>query len=263
MKVAILYICTGKYNQFFKGFFESCEKYLLKDIAQLEYYVFTDDMSLSDEVNVHLIKKECAGFPADSLFRFDMFLQVRQELEKADYIYFFNSNAEFKASVGEEILPLNGEKLVGAEWPAKRKPFNHPMFYPYERNKHSTAYIAPHESKPYIYYMGGINGGVSTDYIGMIETLSENIRNDYENGIIAIVHDESHINKYFRRHNCKVLSAEYCYPEEWIVNGFSPKIIFRDKVKIDPYFNKGRDYSLKGKIKKSIMLVCRAVQWYI
>ena len=63
MKVAILYICTGKYNQFFKGFFESCEKYLLKDIAQLEYYVFTDDMSLSDEANVHLIKKECAGFP--------------------------------------------------------------------------------------------------------------------------------------------------------------------------------------------------------
>ena len=51
MKVAILYICTGKYNQFFKGFFESCEKYLLKDIAQLEYYVFTDDMSLSDEAN--------------------------------------------------------------------------------------------------------------------------------------------------------------------------------------------------------------------
>ena len=68
MKVAILYICTGKYNQFFKGFFESCEKYLLKDIAQLEYYVFTDDMSLSDEANVHLIKKECAGFPADFSF---------------------------------------------------------------------------------------------------------------------------------------------------------------------------------------------------
>ena len=116
MKVAILYICTGKYNQFFKGFFESCEKYLLKDIAQLEYYVFTDDMSLSDEANVHLIKKECAGFPADSLFRFDMFLQVRQELEKTDYIYFFNSNAEFKAPVGKELLPLNGEKLVGAEF---------------------------------------------------------------------------------------------------------------------------------------------------
>ena len=109
MKVAILYICTGKYNQFFKGFFESCEKYLLKDIAQLEYYVFTDDMSLSDEANVHLIKKECAGFPADSLFRFDMFLQVETRIrEERINIYFFNSNAEFKAPVGKELLP--------AEW---------------------------------------------------------------------------------------------------------------------------------------------------
>ena len=263
MKVAILYICTGKYNQFFKGFFESCEKYLLKDIAQLEYYVFTDDMSLSDEANVHLIKKECAGFPADSLFRFDMFLQVRQELEKTDYIYFFNSNAEFKAPVGKELLPLNGEKLVGAEWPGKRKPFKHPAFYPYERNKHSSAYIPPREDKPYIYYMGGINGGEAADYLEMAETLSENIHADYEKGIVALVHDESHINKYFRTHDCKVLSAEYCFPEEWITCDFSPKIIFRDKVKLDPYFNKGRNYSLKGKLKKTVSVIYRAIRWYL
>lgn len=175
-----------------------------------------------------------------------MFLQVRQELEKTDYIYFFNSNAEFKAPVGKELLPLNGEKLVGAEWPGKRKPFKHPAFYPYERNKHSSAYIPPREDKPYIYYMGGINGGEAADYLEMAETLSENIHADYEKGIVALVHDESHINKYFRTHDCKVLSAEYCFPEEWITCDFSPKIIFRDKVKLDPYFNKGRDYSLKG-----------------
>ncbi len=263
MKVAVLYICTGRYNQFFEGFYESCEKYFLKGIADIEYIVFTDDMTLSDSKKVHLYKKECKGFPLDSLFRFDMFLQVKEELKKADYIYFFNSNAELKAPVGMEILPLNGEKLVGAEWPAKRKPFNHSMFYPYERNKRSTAYIAPHEDKPYIYYMGGINGGESAAYIRMIETLSANIRKDYENGIIAIVHDESHINKYFRRYNCKVLSAEYCYPEEWITDGFSPKIIFRNKVKIDPYFNKGCDHSLKGKLKHAVMLAYRAAQWYI
>lgn len=109
-----------------------------------------------------------------------MFLQVRQELEKTDYIYFFNSNAEFKAPVGKELLPLNGEKLVGAEWPGKRKPFKHPAFYPYERNKHSSAYIPPREDKPYIYYMGGINGGEAADYLEMAETLSENIYADYE-----------------------------------------------------------------------------------
>ena len=153
-------------------------------------------------------------------------------------------------------------KLVGDEWPGKRKPFKHPAFYPYERNKRSLAYIAPFERKPYMYFMGGINGGTAKDYMNMIETLSKNIRQDYDNGIIACVHDESHINKYFRTHECKVLGSEYCMPEEWVADGFSPKIIFRDKVKVDKYFDKGRDHSFKGKLKKGWQILWRAVKWY-
>lgn len=263
MKIAILYICTGKYNQFFEGFYKSCERYFLKGVAKFDYYVFTDDTKISTERNVHVIYKKCAGFPADSLFRFEMFLQVKEKLEMADYIFFFNSNAEFLAAVGEEVLPNDEKTLVGAEWPGKRKPFKHPMFYPYERNKKSLAYISPWEHKPYVYYMGGINGGFAKDYLQMIETLALNIRKDYEKGIIACFHDESHVNKYFRTHDCKILSPEYCFPEEWIYPGFHPKIIFRDKVKLDSYFNKGRDRSLKGKFIKGASIVKRAIQWYI
>ena len=51
--------------------------------------------------------------------------------------------------------------------------------------------------------------------------------------------------------------------EEWITCDFSPKIIFRDKVKLDPYFNKGRDYSLKGKLKKTVSVIYRAIRWYL
>ena len=98
---------------------------------------------------------------------------------------------------------------------------------------------------------------------GMLILGLENIHADYEKGIVALVHDESHINKYFRTHDCKVLSAEYCFPEEWITCDFSPKIIFRDKVKLDPYFNKGRDYSLKGKLKKTVSVIYRAIRWYL
>ena len=72
------------------------------------------------------------------------------------------------------------------------------MFYPYERNKNSAAYIAPYEKQPYLYYMGGLNGGEAKAYLNMISTLAQNIRRDYDAGIIARVHDESHINKYFR-----------------------------------------------------------------
>ena len=262
MNIAILYICTGKYNQFFQVFYESSEKFLLKESGEIQYFVFTDDMKLSQANNVHLIKKKCQGFPADSLFRFEMFLEIKDELLNYDYVFFFNANTEIKQPIGKEILPDANLRLVMAEWPGKRKPFKHPAFYPYERNKKSLAYIAPFEKEPYIYYMGGINGGKSKDFIQMIEILARNIRIDYSNGIIARVHDESHINKYMRYHSCKILSAEYCWPEEW-KSDIEPKIIFRDKVKVDAYFNKGRNNSVWGRIKKGILVLMYAFNWYL
>lgn len=261
MKIAILYICTGRYTRFWEGFYRSCEQFFLPDVEK-EYFVFTDDMKLCREDNVHLIFKECQGFPKDSLFRFDMFLNVKNELERFDYIFFLNSNAEFRKVVtSAEILPDNETGLVGADWPGRRKPAHWPMFFPYERNKRSTAYVPP-RGKDFRYYMGGINGGTSKAYLAMIETLAANIRKDYEAGIVALVHDESHINKYFRLHKPKSLSEEYCWPEEW-PSDFSPKMVFRDKVRLDPYFNKGRDQSLTGKIKKAGQTLLHAVRWYI
>lgn len=57
----------------------------------------------------------------------------------------------------------------------------------------------------------------------MIETLAVNIREDFNNGIVACVHDESHINRYFRDHPCKILTKEYCIPEEFVSEDLKPK----------------------------------------
>lgn len=258
MTIAILYICTGRYNKFFEGFYDSCEMYFMNH-SDKHYFVWTDDMELSAAKNVSLIYRKCQGFPADSLFRFEMFLKVRDELQQFDYIYFFNANTAFCCPIEEEILP-NESGLVAAKWPGRDK--QSPILYPYERNKKSLAYIAPF-NPPYVYYMGGVNGGAAPAYLEMIDTCALNIRTDYENGIIAHVHDESHINKYLRSHACKVLTNEYCWPEEWKSSSFVPKIIFREKTAIDPYFNKGRDMSLWGKVKKASTLVYRTIQWYL
>ena len=40
-KVAALYIATGRYTVFWPEFYESAEKYLLKD-CEVHYFVFTD-----------------------------------------------------------------------------------------------------------------------------------------------------------------------------------------------------------------------------
>lgn len=264
-KIAILYICTGKYNQFFKGFYESSEKYLLSEMYK-HYFVFSDDVNLSSESNVTITYRKCQGFPADSLFRFEYFLEVEDKLKDFDYIYFFNGNSQFLQSVGEEILP-DKTGLVGALWPwiyvGKGIHTKSPAFWPYEHNKKSLAYISPYEHKPYHYFMGGVNGGTSEEYLKMIKTLAQNIRTDYNNGIIAKVHDESHINRYFRDHDCKILGKEYCWPEDWTPD-FAPKMIFRNKVKIDESFRKVIPPETLGqKLWNSVRRNARALMWYL
>ena len=257
-KVAILYICTGKYNQFFKEFYSSCERFFLKDLGLLTYFVFTDDTSLSREKNVCLIKKECRGFPLDSLFRFDMFLEIESELETFDYVFFFNANMLFLKPIGKEILPVQ-EKLVAVLHPGY---YNKPAFlYPYDRNKKSTAYIPPCR-KFYKYYMGSLNGGKTKDYLELIKVCSHNIHVDYDSGYVAMVHDESHLNKYLSEHQCLAISPAYAYPEDWNLP-FDAKILIRDKVKIDSYFNKGRDFSFSGRMKKFFEILWRSIEWYI
>lgn len=260
MKVAILYICTGRYNKFFKEFYASCEEYFLTD-AKKEYFVWTDDDTLAiGKPNVRIIYKECAGFPEDSLFRFEMFLQAEELIKKNDYVFFFNSNAKILRPIGEEILPDESGLSMGV-WPGKRQN-QHPMFYPYERNKKSLAYVKPY-GKDYTYFMGGLNGGRVEEYLEMIHKLAKNIRDDYNRGIIACVHDESHINAYMRTHQCKKLGREYCSPEEWVTDDFQPFNIFREKTRIDSYFNKGRKFDLLSRLEKGIMIMVNAIRWYM
>lgn len=260
MKIAILYICTGKYNQFFKGFYESCEKYLLPLVPKT-YFVWTDNDYLSEGCdNVIIYHKECAGFPADSLFRFETFLQAEEQLKSFDYIYFFNANAMFLRTISEEFLPDESGLAMGI-WPGRFEK-EHPMFHPYERNKKSLAYVAPY-GRNYTYYMGGLNGGTSEAYLQMIRSLAYNIRNDYERGIIAKVHDQSHINAYLRNHPCKKLGREFCLPEEWRTEKDNPKMIFRNKVLVDPYFNKGRKFNLWTRFSKGCNILWNAIRWYL
>ena len=112
--------------------------------------------------------------------------------------------------------------------------------------------------------MGGINGGKSNEYIKMIDTLASNIDDDYECGIVAIVHDESHINKYLSDHSCKVLKPQYCWPEEW-GTVISPLIVFRDKSAFGKYFDisKGRKHPFLRKAKKFVRVMANAVRWYL
>jgi len=229
-KIAILYICTGKYNVFWHGFYDSAEKYLFTD-HQKTYFVFTDTDSKNEIFstcnNTIVIFQEKLGWPFDTLMRFKMFYSQSDQLADYDYIYFFNANMRLIDFVGQDLLPDNGSKdLVGVLHPGYY--LDSKLFYPYDRNRNSLAYIPFHKGK--YYFMGGLNGGSAKEYLEMVKILKENIDFDLKNNIIAKWHDESHLNKYFLNKKISVKGPEYGFPEGSRIN-VNPKIIILNKKK--------------------------------
>jgi hypothetical protein len=231
MNIGILYICTGKYSIFWEDFFTSSEKFFLPGLEKT-YFVFTDasDLIYSDKQNVKIIYTEKKGWPYDTLMRYHDFVSVKAQLEKCDYLFFFNANALFVDIINkEEFLPDDHPSgIVGVLHPGY---FNvPPKKFPYEKEQRkSTAFIKRGEGKHY--YAGGINGGKTNSFLQLSETLQNNIQKDLDNNLIAVWHDESHINRYFLDNPPKTLSPSYVYPEDWQIP-FQPKILIRNKSKL-------------------------------
>lgn len=225
--IGVLYIATGKYTIFWKDFYESSEKLFLSDQHEVHYFVFTDGMiDYADNPRVHIINQEPLPWPLTTLYRFKIFLKARNDLEKMDYLYFFNANMLFLEPVGEDILPDGHRDLVFVQHPLmSRKAVSE---FTYERNPRSLAYIPIGQGNTY--FMGGLNGGRSTAYLEMVDELNRRTTLDEQKGIIAIWHDESHLNRYALDHadRIKVLDPSYGYAEGRDLP-FEKRILIRDK----------------------------------
>lgn len=256
-KIAILYIATGKYSVFWEKFYQSSQKYLL-DKHSKHYFVFTDDQDIITKGDVTSIYKKSEGFPLDSLFRFEMFWSIREQLLEYDFVFFFNANMIFVGVFGDECLPSARDSgLVALLHPTLYD--KAARLYPYERNKRSTAYI-PFEKKRYHYYMGSLNGGRSKDYLKLIKKCMENVRADYENGIIAIFHDESHLNCYLNNKKILKLSPSYGYPENFNLP-FKKIVTMLEKTNVSASFSKAPNESFLKAAKRRLFKLYNILFW--
>ena len=63
----------------------------------------------------------------------------------------------------------------------------------------------------------------------MASVLAERILEDKKKGIIAVWHDESHMNRYLIDNEpAIILNPSYCYPESWEIP-FDKKLLALDK----------------------------------
>lgn len=191
LKIAILYICTGNYVDFFENFLNSMKSHLFPE-AHIEYFIFTDSVLIAETERVHIIYQKQIGWPFDTLLRFQMFYDIKDSLQHFDYILFMNANLLANKTISTDILDFDKDYLAVV----------HPLYHnipkekmTYERKQESTAFMDPNWGQ--YYFMGGLNGGKAKPFLAMCETLASNIEDDLENKIVAIWHDESHINHFF------------------------------------------------------------------
>lgn len=213
VSIAILYICTGQYVNFWEEFYISFEEKFLRNTHK-EYFVFTDALTIYNENsnNVHRVEQENLGWPGNTLFRFGIFKKMKEELKKFNYIFFMNANIICVKEITEDMFLPKENDLLMVQHPGwfNRKPFE----FEYDRNRKSSAYISYVNGE--VYVCGGVNGGKTAPFLELIDSLDARIRDDYNKGIIARWHDESHVNKYIiENKDYRLLSPSFCYPEGW------------------------------------------------
>lgn len=199
--VGLLIMATGKYIKFTKPLIESSKKYFCTN-HHVTYYVFTDGQGEEIE-DVIYINQSRLGWPYDTLMRFRVYEQQSELLSTQDYLFCCDADMLFVDFVGDEILG----KRVGTQHPGyvnKRGT--------YETNPLSKACVKKSEGKTY--FAGGFYGGSSKEVLKLCKINADNIEDDLNRGIVAVWHDESHLNRYFIDHKpTLVLNPSYCYPE--------------------------------------------------
>ena len=218
-KTGLLIIATNKYISFLNDLLNSADEYFLPN-ENVEYFVFTDQKAIGIESKrkINLVKTEHKPWPWMTLGRYEIFSSNQECFADMDYLFYCDVDMKFCDTVSDEIL-------------SDRVATQHPGYYGTrgtpETNPNSLANISQFESMQY--FAGGFNGGSKKEYLKMSDTLFKNIQQDYNNNIIAIWHDESHMNRYFIDNPpTKILDPGYCYGES-LKPPFTPRLIALDK----------------------------------
>lgn len=226
-KIAIVYLAIGVYDVFWDEFYRSSEKFLFPD-CEKEYFLFTDSKKLLSlqlsNVTVYYHKDE--GWVKNVIAKNECILQLKDKLQEQDFLFYINANVEIKDTIlGKDILPKRENDFLSI------LSFDHysnidKKLYPYERNPESAAYI-PYDKGVY-YFQSGFYGGRFKEILELVSQCARYAKIDMDNGMMAIWHDESYLNKYLLDHKPKIIGSTFFSQEG---RNIKSKAIFLDKRK--------------------------------
>ena len=199
MKTALLVIATGeKYWQYIDQLLASAAACLFPH----DVVLWTDSPKRYCQQQ---FQKVGLGFPGETLHRYHTFLEQRGLLESYDFLIYADIDMLF-------VCSFNVASIVSDGITATLHPGYVGICGTPDRNPASTAYIPVGTQNKY--FCGGFNGGKTESFLTMAEIIKKNIDTDTQNGVMAVWHDESHLNRYLLDNPpARILGPEYCYPE--------------------------------------------------
>jgi histo-blood group ABO system transferase len=192
MKILLNIIATNKYVWFLDKIVPSIDQFFFpnEEVTVLVHTNNTLSPSVYEHKRLKILINEIPheGWPFITLKRFHYFLKEEKILSDHDYCFYIDADSLFIKEINQSHISESG--MFGTIHPCL---FNGPGTP--ERNPNSLAYIP--EGSNNRYFCGGFFGGSSEDFVQTSKIIKQNIDTDLSNGIIAVWHDESHLNHFF------------------------------------------------------------------
>ena len=201
--IGILIVATGKYVHFVEQtkLIESIHSHFLTNHNR-KIYLFTDGKELAGSMK---LPTEHKPWPYPTLHRFHFITDNKEILEHNDYLYYIDADMLVVGAIEDDIL---GD-LVVTKHPSLSRYIRKNQF-PFETRKESTACFDYTNYKDY--FTGSFWGGKTDCILKMSAKLRENIDIDHSHDLIAVWHDESHLNCYcYTNKPTKILNEAYAY----------------------------------------------------
>lgn len=201
--IGLCITATGRYLEYAQQCIASARTYFCPQHT-VTFFLFTDGFPAPAK-DVVVISQPHLGWPCATLKRFHAYAAQEKIFRSMDYVFALDADMLFVDTVGDEILGA----LVGTRHPG----FLHKRGT-YETRAFSTAYVLPSEGR--YYFAGGFYGGNNQEFLRLVKTLAMNVDKDLQRDVIAVWHDESHLNRYFINNPPSIiLDSSYCFPEDW------------------------------------------------
>lgn len=198
-KVAVVFIGTGKYVDFYPRWKFAVDNYFLNECDKT-VIAFSDTKHKDfEQDNTIFAQVPPCVWPQATLYRYKFVKALLDTgiIDDVDYLFYIDADLYALENITLDEVTSLDKPLTGVHHPGN---FTNPGWETFERRPASTAAVGDLPTKlgkKAIYHQGCFWGGKLESVRKMVTTLDNRITEDESNGIHAIWYDESQMNKYF------------------------------------------------------------------